>query len=117
MATKTAVPPTLKVTSLTDLKKNRTVLAQAPSGNVYRIRPMNLSRFALAGGLPAPLRNLARQGGKGIEEIFSEENDQQTFTQQGNEIRTFLDDLVRKLIVEPNLEGVDLDEIPPVDYQ
>lgn len=117
MTPKTAVPPTPKVTSLAEIKKKRTVLAEAPSGNIYRVRAMNISRYALAGGLPAPLRNLARQGADGIQQIFSEENDEETFTKQGDEIKSFLDDLVRQVLIEPDLTDFDLDDLPPVDYQ
>lgn len=106
----------LKPTTLDRLKKTRTVVAEGPSGNVYRLRPINLERYALSGAIPQPLRKIAREGAEGIDAVFSEENDS-TLVAGGSEVRDFLDNLVRQVIVEPDLSNFDLDELPPVDYR
>jgi hypothetical protein len=106
---------TKKVTSLTDIKKARQIVATAPSGNVYRIRPMNLERYALAGGLPAQLREIALKGADGINEVLG--GDQETIESHGTAVRDYMDGLVRQVIVDPDLADLDLDELPPVDYR
>jgi hypothetical protein len=106
----------LKPTSLADLKKNRTIVARGPSGNIYKIRPLNLERHALAGALPPALREIASKGADAVNELFVGADDD-TLAEKGKEVREYLDELVRQVIVEPNLEGEDLDLLPPVDYR
>ncbi len=86
-----------------------------PSGNFYRIRPMNMERYALAGGLPATLRQLAMKGAEGVNEVLSGESD--IINEHGDEVRSYIDSLVRQVIVEPDLTDADLDVLPPVDYR
>lgn len=132
--TKPHVPPTLTPTSVDDLTKSREITCYAPSGNVYTIRPINLERHALAGGLPAKLRAIAMNGSTAIDkvigwneaegtlgddeddELLSPEAKAERDSERG-EILEYLDSLVRTLIVAPDLTGVDLDIIPPVDYR
>lgn len=107
---------TLKPVTLDTLKKSRSVVAEGPSGMVFRIRPINMERYALSGSLPAPLRGIASEGQQGIDSIFNTDSDE-LFKEKGAEVRDYLDDLVRQVIVEPNLEGFDLDELHPADYR
>ena len=60
------------VSSLADIRNSRAVTAPGPSGNTYRIRPLNMERYALAGGLPASLRELALKGAEGVAEVLGE---------------------------------------------
>ena len=102
-----------KIATLDDLRASRSIVAVGPSGLTYRIRPLNMERFALAGGLPATLRQLAMGGADAIDKVLTApEGDEDT-----SEVRDYMDGLVRRIIVEPDLEGFDLDELPPVDYK
>lgn len=112
MTTKTAP----KITTLDQIKKGRAVVAEAPSGNFYRIRPLNIERYAMTGNIPAALRGIARKGEEGLSAIFAEENDE-LLVEKGTEVRNWMDDLVRQVIVEPDISELDLDELPPVDYR
>lgn len=116
-----AVPPTLEPTPLTTLKANREILATSPSGNIYRIRPINLERHALAGGLPAKLRAIALKGSDALDEAIgwgAEDDEEGEADETKLEILKYLDSIVESIVVEPNLRGEDLDEVlPPVDYR
>lgn len=125
---KTKVPPTLVPTDLATLKGTREITCYGPSGNVYTIRPVNLERHALAGGLPAKLRALATQGAEALDKAIgfaeSEDDDEivspekkATRDAERAEILEYLDTIVRSLIVAPDLSGEDLDVLPPVDYR
>lgn len=103
------------VASLADIQAARVVTAPGPSGLVYKIRPMNMERYALAGGLPASLRELALKGAQGVAEVLS--GTQEVIDERGSEVGDYLDGLVRQVVVEPSLTDVDLDELPPVDYR
>lgn len=107
--------PQRKPTTLDALKRSRTLVAPGPSGNVYRIRPLNLERHALAGGLPANLRNIALQGARGIQRLF--QGDDEQVSQEGEAVRGYLDGLVKQVIVEPELSEAELEFLPPVDYR
>jgi hypothetical protein len=73
---------------------------------------MNLERYALAGGLPAKLRELALGGSDAINEMFKSEEPGET-----EFLKDYLDDLVVQMVVEPSLKGVDMDDLPPADYR
>jgi hypothetical protein len=125
---KTTVPPTLEPTPLSVLKANREITCYGPSGNVYTIRPVNLERHALAGGLPAKLRSLAMQGAQALDKAigWDDENDEDEIVSpetraerdaEKREVLDYLDKIVRTIIVAPDLDGEDLDVLPPVDYR
>lgn len=103
------------VASIDQIRAARSVTAPGPSGLEYTIRPLNMERYALAGGLPASLRELALKGAEGVTEILG--GSQDLLDQRGPEIITYLDGLVRQVVVDPDLADVDLDELPPVDYR
>jgi hypothetical protein len=102
-----------KITSLAQLQKTREIVALAPSGNVYKLRPMNIERHALAGELPASLRKVAMQGAQAVDEAMMADQ----VDENGPEMRDYLDRLVRQSVVEPDLTDVDIDVLPPVDYR
>lgn len=104
----------LKPASLAALKKAREIVAVGPSGNAYKIRPLNMERYALSGTLPTSLRQLAAGGAAAIDKVFGDDG---AITEHGEEVRGYLDGLVRQVIVEPALHDVDLDVLPPVDYR
>jgi hypothetical protein len=122
---------TPKIATLADIKKGRSIVATAPSGHAYRIRPLNMERYALAGGLPPQLRQMAMKGAEGINALLGA--DDEALEAHGSEARDYMDGLVRQVIVEPDLSKfelvenedgskakvyeVDLDELPPVDYR
>lgn len=103
------------VATLDDIRAARTVTAPGPSGLEYTIRPLNMERYALAGGLPASLREIALKGAEGVQEILTGSTD--VLDERGPEIISYLDGLVRQVVVEPDLTDVALDELPPVDYR
>jgi len=115
-----------KIASLADLGKKREIVAPGPSGFTYRIRPLNLERHALSGGLPASLRAVAAKGSEGVNELLSAGSDEQ-IASDGSSVKSYLDSLVAAVIVEPSLyvEGTTtnevsedaIDVVPPVDYQ
>jgi hypothetical protein len=113
----------LRPVTVEQLKKTREVVATGPSGNVFRIRPMNLERHALSGQLPPSLRKLAASGAEGLNEFFAategedqEEKNGRTKSQV-KEVQDYLDNIVRQVIVEPDLNDVDLDVLHPIDYR
>lgn len=99
----------MKTTTLSDLEATRELVALAPSGNTYKIRPLNMGRYALAGGFPTALANAAAGASK-------LDIDPDEISEKGEEVSNYLDGLVRQVIVDPDLTGVDLDVLPPVDY-
>ena len=103
------------VSSLADIRNSRAVTAPGPSGLVYTLRPLNMERYALAGGLPASLRELALKGAEGVAEVLG--GTQEVIEERGGELADYLDGLVRQVVVEPDLRDFDLDELPPVDYR
>lgn len=113
-----------KIASLADLKKKREIVAPGPSGFTYLVRPINLERHALSGGLPAKLRAVAAKGAEGVNELLAEGTDERV-SEEGATVKTYLDSLVAATIVEPRLyadgtqdvsdEAIDL--VPPVDYK
>jgi hypothetical protein len=122
-----------RTTTLDSLREHRTIYGVlAPSGFHYDIRPVNLQRHALTGNLPETLRRAAMKGARGVNEFF--EADDATMSEQGLEVRGYLDELVAAVIVGPSLwvEGQEpredngwrgtvnaeaLELIPPVDYK
>lgn len=103
------------VATLDQIRQARTVTAPGPSGIPYTIRPLNMERYALAGGLPAQLRELALKGADGVMEVLG--GSQEVLDERGGEIIEYLDGLVRQVVVEPDISEMDLDELPPVDYR
>ena len=101
--------------TLADMKRQREIVAEGPSGLVYRIRPMNLERYALAGNLPEQLRTIAVRGADGIDELLAGNRDE--LIEKGAESLAYMDKIVRQVIVEPDLTDADLDDLPPVDYK
>jgi hypothetical protein len=101
-----------KPVTLAQLQKSRTIVAAGPSGDTYRIRPLNMERYALAGELPPTLRNIALKGA----DAALLEADGEALTERGKEVREYMDAIVRQVVVEPDLSDVDLDVVKPVDY-
>lgn len=85
------------------LAQRKGIECAGPSGNIYRLRPINLERHVLAGGLPARLRAIALEGAVGIARVFAA--DDSKISEEGLEVRGYLDGLIRQVIVEPNLHG------------
>lgn len=105
-----------KPATIAELQKSREIVALSPSGNYFKLRPLNLERHALAGGLPAHVRKLALEGAEGINKLFGEEDS--TLSEEGEKVRDYLDGLVTQLVVEPDLKGADLDDVLlPADYR
>lgn len=93
-----------KTVSLKELKAQRDgIVAPGPSGNHFKIRPLNLERHALNGGLPAKLRAIALEGAAGVQRLFESEDD--TVSDEGKEVLGYLDGLVADVIVEPGLHA------------
>lgn len=93
-----------KVASVQQLLAQRKgIECPGPSGNVYRLRLINLERHVLAGGLPARLRAIALEGAVGIARVLAADDSQ--ISEEGLEVRGYLDGLVRQVIVEPSLHG------------
>lgn len=99
-----------KPATLAELQRSRELVAVAPSGLAYKIRPINLERHALAGDLPAQLRQLALGGSDELNKVFDSEEDTSL-------IRDYLDSLVRGMVLEPKIGEKDLDILPPPDYR
>lgn len=97
-----------KITPLADLKKKREIVALTPAGNYFKIRPINLERHALSGGLPARLRAAAMKGQDGVNELLSTGDDDR-LSSEGEGVREYLDLLVAETIVEPCLFLTDAD--------
>lgn len=122
-AAKPKSPPSVTPTTLDDLRKRRELLVTAPSGAVFKIRPINLERHALSGGLPAKLRDVAQKGAAGVNEVLGA--DDERVSEEGEGVREYLDRLVAAVLVEPTLpvdedgtpdpEAVDL--LHPNDYR
>jgi hypothetical protein len=105
----------LQPTTIEALEASRELVAPGPSGHVYRIRPLNMERHALAGGLPQTLRHVALGGVADVEKALNEAAGSDDGS--AGELREYLDGIVRQVVVEPSLEGVDLDVLPPADYR
>ena len=105
-----------KPATLAELQRSRELVVLAPSGNYIKVRPLNLERHALAGGLPAHLRQLAIEGAEGINKLFGAEDD--AVSSEGEKVRDYLDKLVCDLIVEPELSPEVIDQaLLPADYR
>lgn len=104
-----------RVTSLSELQRKREIVALSPAGFTYKIRPLNMERYALAGTLPTTLRRLALQGAEGVDKMLGSEAE--SLLENGEEVRDYLDRLVLEVIVEPVLDAEHLDVLPPVDYR
>jgi hypothetical protein len=123
---KRALGAAVKAATLAEWQARRELLVTLPSGVRVKIRPINIERQALAGGLPRGLRRLAAQsrGSAGLNAVL----DRVLLDEDGDgdgqldeligEQRIYLDNLLRQMVVEPELpDGVDLDQIIlPVDY-
>lgn len=105
----------LKPTSLAELKRSRELTVPGPSGHIYRIRPVNLQRHALAGGFPAALRELAVRQALG-QAAISGADDTTELLERASELGDYMDAVVLQVIVAPKLEQEDLELLPPVDY-
>lgn len=113
-----------KVATLADLAKARSVIAPGPSGLVYHVRPLNLERHALAGGLPANLRSIALQGAQAVNDLFDPKG-ADALAEHGSDVKAYLDRLVADVLVEPeiprdedgNPDETVIDSIPPKDYR
>ena len=126
-----AVPPTLQPSSRADLERKRNgVVAQGPSGAVYRIRKLNLARQAAAGGMTTKLRDAAieamtKTGEKGDVGAFVRELGPDVVKEALDEERAYQDRLVLATVIEPELTEEDLggDDLtddpvlPAVDYE
>jgi hypothetical protein len=106
---------TPKIATLADMQRTREVVAEAPSGLVYRIRPLNLERYALTGAMPAQLRAIAMRGANGIDELLAGEAAE--LLEHGDEVLAYMDSLVLQVVVEPELTRENIDTLPPVDYK
>lgn len=95
--------PELIPASLEELRSRRDLMAAGPSGNAYRIRPLNAEHHAMAGNFPQKLRELAMQGSKGMREMFK---DDKALTEHGKQFKSYLDDLVVMQILEPDFRPV-----------
>lgn len=117
-------PAPRKVATLADLAAARSGVFPGPSGLNYHVRPLNLERHALAGGLPANLRAIAIKGAQGVDELFDPQNEQ-ALTEHGADVREYLDRLVADVLVEPEIprdsdgkpDNETLDLLPPMDYR
>jgi hypothetical protein len=106
-----------KPSTLDEMKLLRELVAVGPSGLVYRLRPLNLERFALAGGLPSRLRRIAMEGADAVNRLFATDDDEE-LSERGEEMRGFLDRLVRMVVLEPDLSSEEAIElVPPPDYR
>lgn len=105
----------VKIATLADMQRSREVIAEGPSGLGYKVRPLNLERYALAGNLPEQLRALAVKGAGAIDEVLTGDRDE--LLARGGEVLDYMDNLVRQVIVQPDISDVDLDVLPPVDYK
>ena len=56
-------------------RKRRGVLATGPSGEVYRLRRLNLERHAFAGGLPKGFAKIATEGEDAVAQLFADMGD------------------------------------------
>jgi hypothetical protein len=104
-----------KATTVAELRAKREILATAPSGAVFKIRPLNLEQYALAGHLPSQLRQAALGGAEAVDATLAADDD--ALTKHGPEMAAMLDDLVLRMVVEPELTAEDLDALMPVDYR
>lgn len=127
--TQERVPPSLQPSSRADLEKKRHgVLAEGPSGAVYRIRKVNLARHAEAGGMTARLREAAvaaiSKGATSPVEALQELKQEEVSELFADE-RGYLDRLVIATVIEPALTEEDLGTgeladdpvLPTVDYE
>lgn len=102
--------------TLAELRERRELVVPGPSGFVYRIRPLNLGRHIMAGGLPERLRDVAIRAIVG-ESPFREDSTDEEKAERLRAAMEYRDALVRHVIVEPDLHEDALDELPPVDYE
>lgn len=116
-----AASPERRPITLDELRERQLLLAAAPSGAVYRVRPLNLERHALAGGFPTALREVAIKQTLGVA-VVREQDEGDELVGRAGQLSGYFDELVRTLIVEPNLRDWapnDPDPItllPAVDY-
>lgn len=107
--------------TLDELRERQLLLATAPSGAVYRVRPLNLERHALAGGFPTALREVAIKQTLGVP-VVREQDEGEELVGRAGRLSSYFDELVRTLIVDPNLrdsqpgEPDPLSLLPAVDY-
>lgn len=122
MATKPTKPSSSRssrpaeTVTLEELRRRRELVVPGPSGFVYRIRPLNLARHIMAGGLPERLRDVAIRAIVG-ESPFREDSTEEEKAERLRAAMEYRDELVRQVIVEPALDGEALEELPPVDYE
>lgn len=105
----------LQPTTIEALEASRELVAAGPSGHVYRIRPLNMERHALAGGFPEHLRQIALGGVDDLDAALKRSGEGDDGA--AGELRDYLDNVVRQVVVSPELGDVDLDVLPPIDYR
>lgn len=122
-----------KAVTKDDLAASRVLKARpGPSGNHYDVRPINLERMALSGGLPTKLRAVASEGIAGLNRMLKEGGE--NASEDERLVRDWIDRLVAEVIVGPVLWKLDpegerihvdgqpqvdqemIDLLPPVDY-
>jgi hypothetical protein len=116
MATKTKGPKPQpnKASLVEEILAARRPTVPGPSGFKYRVYPINFQRQALeTGNLPDLLQRMAFEGEEFEEEMKA---DAELQVEYRAEVKAWHEQLVRKVIIEPDLTDVDLDVLPPEDY-
>jgi len=106
-----------KLATVAEWRSRREVEAVTPTGIRVRLRPPNIQRHALSGGLPSGLKRLATADDKVAvlnQVMASDDGDADA---AALETRDYLDRVVVAMVVEPAISLEDIEEIPPVDYQ
>jgi hypothetical protein len=98
-------------------KRKKGRLARGPSGLVYRLRQMDLTRHALAGGLPSQLMEaaLSDDAGQGLKAMFQDIAKVDGDDGRRKETIQYLDRVVLRSVIEPKLEPGDLPDPTDVD--
>lgn len=98
------------------------VVCPGPSGTIYRVRSLNLTRHMMSGGLPPELLAVAQQASRGLDRAVAESTSPEMLAA----MREYSDRLVLAVIVEPSLTLADLGDptnledeplLPAVDYE
>lgn len=112
-ATRNNVPPR-KAATLDDFRGTRTCWCELPSGNIVKLRPVNMELHAMSGGLPDTLRRMTSLSTRQIQRAIADDEETDAMIQA----KGYMDNLVRACIVEPEIPSdIDLDTIfLPADY-
>jgi hypothetical protein len=100
-----------KASSRTELEKRlKGTFARGPSGLVYRLRPMDLTRHSMAGGLPVQLVTaaLSEDTGEGLQSLFKDMAKAGSDAKKRKETIDYMDKLVLQQVMEPKLQATDL---------